>query len=546
MPAPVAEVTTWGDLLVTAARRWPDRDAVAFPERRHTYGQLLEQAVWRARSLRALGIGPGDHVGVLMPNLIEFAEVIFGITLLGAVVVPINARYKETELGYVIENADLDLLITTDVIAEHVDFVDLLHRSLPGLDQQRDRTALSLAGAPRLRTVVVFGTSRPDGMLWQKEFEAGAEAVTTDDIDELRSRVAVRSVCIMMYTSGTTANPKGCPLTHEALVRSGRAMGRHRYLLTTEDRFWDPLPMFHMSAILPLTAVFDVGAVFLSLTHVEPGAAIDQMVAERPTVLFPAFPTLTAALIHHPRWGEVDLARIKVVNNVAPPEMLREFQAAYPDAVQVSAYGLTEATGVVSYNELTDTLEQRTTTCGRPFPGIEVRVVDPESNEERAVDEQGEIVIRGYCLFEGYYRDPEKTAEAVDPDGWLHTGDLGSLDADGRIRYEGRLKDMLKVGGENVAAVEIESYLGTHPAVKLVQVVAAPDARYVEVPAAFVELHDGASATADELIDFCRDKIATFKIPRHIRFVTEWPMSATKIQKYRLRDRIAEELREGA
>ena len=542
MPAPVADVTTWGDLLVGAARRWPDRVAIAFPERRHTYGELFDQATQRARSLRALGIGPGDHVGILMPNLIEFAEVLFGITLIGAVAVPINARYKETELGYVIENADLDALLTTDVIAEHIDFVDLLHRSLAGLREAPDRRALELAAAPRLRSVVVFGTSSPAGMISQAEFEAGAVAVTDDEIDELRSRVAVRDICIMMYTSGTTANPKGCPLTHEALVRSGRSMGRHRFLLVTEDRFWDPLPMFHMSAILPITAVFDVGATFLSLTHVEPESAIDQLVAERPTALFPSFPTLTAALINHPRWNEVDVSLIKVVNNVAPPETLREFQAAYPDAVQVSAYGLTEATGVVSFNELTDTLEERTSTCGRPFPGIEVRIVDPESNEELGIDKRGEIVVRGYCLFEGYYRDSEKTAEAVDGAGWLHTGDVGSLDAGGRIRYHGRLKDMLKVGGENVAAVEIESYLGTHPAVKLVQVVAAPDAKYVEVPAAFVELHEDASATADDLIEFCRDKIATFKIPRYVRFVTEWPMSATKIQKYRLRDRLIAEL----
>jgi acyl-CoA synthetase (AMP-forming)/AMP-acid ligase II len=238
----------------------------------------------------------------------------------------------------------------------------------------------------------------------------------------------------------------------------------------------------------------------------------------------------------------VDVRRIKAVNNVAPPDTLVEFQNAYPDAIQVSAYGLTEATGVVSFNELTDTLEQRTTTCGRPFPGIEVRVVDPESNRPLPTEERGEIVVRGYCLFEGYYRDAEKTSESVDADGWLHTGDLGSLDTDGRIRYHGRLKDMLKVGGENVAAVEIESYLGTHPGVKLVQVVAAPDAKYVEVPAAFVELHDAVEVSEEELIDFCRDKIAAFKIPRYVRFVTEWPMSTTKIQKYRLRDQITEEL----
>ena len=386
-----------------------------------------------------------------------------------------------------------------------------------------------------------MGVSKPDGMLSQAQFEAAAERIGEEEIEQLAARVAVRSVCIMIYTSGTTDLPKGCPLTHEALVRSGRAMGRERYLLTAEDVFWDPLPMFHMSAILPITAVFDAGATFVSMTHVEPDAAIDQIVEERPTVLFPSFPTLTTALIHNARWGEVDLTRVRVVNNVASPDMLRAFQAAYPDAVQVSAYGLTEATGVVSFNELTDTLDERSTTCGRPFSGIEVRIVDPETGEPRGVDEHGEINIRGYCLFEGYHRDPEKTAQTMDADGWLHTGDLGSLDRDGRISYQGRLKDMLKVGGENVAAVEIESYLGTHPAVKIAQVVPAPDPKYVEVPAAFVELHDGIEMTADELVEYCRGKIASFKVPRYVRFVTEWPMSATKIQKYRLREWIQSE-----
>lgn len=542
MSAPVFEVTTWGDLLVNAAQRWPDHDAVVFPDRRSTYADLLNGAIHRARSLRALGIEPRDHVGILMPNLIEFVELLFGVALLGAVAVPINARYKEVELRHVVENADLDILITTDLIAEHVDFVDLLHRSLPELAGAHDPRALELSVAPRLRSVVVFGNSSPQGMIPQAEFEATAETIDPVVIEALRTRVSLRDTCIMMYTSGTTAHPKGCPLSHEALVRSGRAMGRYRFLLEEKDSFWDPLPMFHMSAILPITAAFDAGCSFISMTHIDPDAAIDQIVAERPTVIFPTFPTLTTALIHHPRWSEVDVSRIRVVGNVAPPDTLREFQAAYPDAIQVSAYGLTEAAGVVSFNELGDSLEQRTTTCGRPFPGIEVRIVNPESNRPVPDDEQGEIVIRGYCLFEGYYRDPQKTVATVDEKGWLHTGDLGSLDADGRIRYHSRLKDMLKVGGENVAAIEIESYLGTHPAVKLVQVVAAPDTKYVEVPAAFVELHEGVSATADDLIEYCRGKIAAFKIPRHIRFVSEWPMSATKIQKYRLRDQIAAEL----
>lgn len=330
---------------MAAAQRWPEHVALALPGSRLSYSQLLARAIRRARSLRALGIGAGDHVGLFMPNRIEYVEILFGTALLGAIAVPINARYKERELGYIIENADLDILITTDLAADSVDFVELVRVSLPGIGEAENVTELHLSSAPRLRSVVVLGGSQPDGMLSQGQFEAAVERISEEEIEQLAARVAVRSVCIMIYTSGTTDLPKGCPLTHEALVRSGRAMSRQRFLLTADDVFWDPLPMFHMSAILPITAVFDAGATFLSMTHFEPDAAIGQIVTERPTVLFPSFPTLTTALIHHSRWGEVDLARVRVVNNVASPDMLKAFQAAYPDAVQVSAYGLTEAAG---------------------------------------------------------------------------------------------------------------------------------------------------------------------------------------------------------
>ena len=221
--------------------------------------------------------------------------------------------------------------------------------------------------------------------------------------------------------------------------------------------------------------------------------------------------------------------------NVGPEDLLRRYQEAFPFAVQVASYGLSEAGGVVAYCSMDDDLDARVTTSGRPFPGIELRVVDPETSETVSADTQGEIWVRGFNLFEGYWKDPAKTAEAMTADGWLRTGDLGSMDPEGRVRYQGRLKDMLKVGGENVAAIEIESFLANHPSVKLAQVVGIPDEKYLEVPAAFVQLHDHAAATADELVEFCRGKIASFKVPRRVVFVDEWPMSATKIQKFRLR-----------
>jgi fatty-acyl-CoA synthase len=477
-----------------------------------------------------------------MPNCIDFLHTFFGAALLGAVAVPINARFKPRELGHVIADGDLEVLVTSDIIAEHVDYVALLHETLPGLDAAPDPLALDLAAVPRLRTVVLLGAAGAPGMVDRSSFAALAGDVPADEIDVRRSRVAMRQVALMMYTSGTTAMPKGCPLSHEALVRTSVIAGRTRFGFTAADRFWDPLPMFHMSAILPLIGVMDAGAAFLSMTHFEADAALAMLDAEGATVSFATFPAVTQALLNHPDYHPDRWRRIRIINNVAPADTMRAMQAQMPHTIQISAYGCTECAGVVAFNEPTDTPEQRATTCGRPFDGIELGIRDLETGEPVGTGERGEIVVRGFNLFEGYYKDPELTAARIDADGWFHTGDIGALDADGRVSYLGRTKDMLKVGGENVAAVEIESHLGSHPAVSIVAVVGVPDPKYMEVPAAFVELRPGWDVGADELIEHCRKGLARFKVPHHVRFVTEWPMSATKIQKFRLAERLAAEL----
>jgi len=279
----------------------------------------------------------------------------------------------------------------------------------------------------------------------------------------------------------------------------------------------------------------DAGAAMLSMTHVDAGTALEMMERERATIAFPSFPTITQQLINHPDFRDRDLSSLRRINNVAPPDVLRQFQEAFPQAVQTSAYGLTEAGGVIAFNHPHESLETRLTTCGQPMPGLEAKIVDPDSGADLAVGERGEILIKGYSVFEGYYKSPEKNAEAF-IDGWFRTGDLCSMDQDGYIQFHGRIKDMLKVGGENVAAIEIESLLATHAAVTLAQVIGVPDAKLLEVACAYIELADGVFASESELIGFCRNKIASYKVPRYIRFVNEWPMSSTKIQKYVLRE----------
>lgn len=539
------EVAPFGDLPVRAAARFGDRDAVVFPDRRHGFAGLGAAAVRAARSLAGLGVRAGDRAGILMPNCMEFVEVLFGAAMLGAWAVPINARYKERELAHVVRDADLTVLLTSDVIDEHVDFAELLHRALPGLAEAPDPANLALEAAPLLRTVALLGDSIPAGMIGRDAFEAAGEAVDEAEVHRARSRVRLRDVAVMMYTSGTTADPKGCPLSHEALVRTSVAACRDRLELTEADRFWDPLPLFHMSAILPLIGCLDAGAAYLTLTHFEPGPALAQLRDERATVCFSTFPPITTALLNHPERGADAFARIRLMNNVAPPDALRRIHAALPAVKHTNAYGLTECGGVAAFSHPDDPPEKRPVTSGRPLPGIELQIREAETGAR--IDEpnrRGQIWMRGYCLFEGYHKSPDKNAECFDADGWFNTGDLGALDEDGRVSFLGREKDMLKVGGENVAALEIESWLQTHPAVAIAQVVGVPDERYDEVPAAFVELAPGAEVAPDELIGWCRGRIASFKVPRHVRFVAPgaWPMSATKVRKFELRERLLAEL----
>lgn len=538
------ETVRFADLLLRAAERDPDHEALVFPDARVTYRELEQRAFAVARSLLALGIGPQSRVGILMPNCIEFVELLFGISLVGGVMVPINARFAPRELAYVIENGDLEMVFTSDVVIEHVDYVERLHEALPRLRELPPMREIDLPEAPKLRSIVLLGGREAAGMATEREFAVFASEAGDEDVLTRHQRTSVRGAALMMYTSGTTAMPKGCVLSHEALVRTAVVAGRTKFRITPEDRFWDPLPMFHMSAILPIIGVFDGGGTFLSMTHFEPGTALHMLDEEHATLNFATFPAITQALLNHPDYHPDRWRGIRIINNVAPPDTLRDMQSRMPHSIQISSYGLTECGGVVAFNDPEDTLEQRCTTSGIPFDGVEVEVRDLLTGEPVAPGVPGEIVVRGYCVFDRYHKDPERTAEAVDDDGWFHTGDIGSMTAEGRISYLGRTKDMLKVGGENVAAIEIESFIATHPCVSIVAVVGVPDAKYMEVPAAFIQLRPGRHASEDEIIEFCRTGLARFKVPRHVRFIDEWPMSATKIQKFRLQERLTRELAE--
>ena len=538
-------VTTIGDLLLGAADRYPDTPALIFPDAQYTYRELAVRAIRRARSLQALGVRPRDHVGILMHTCPQFVEIFFAAALCGAVIVPINARYRPGELAYVIENGDIATLVTSDAIAEQVSFVERLSGALPDLESQTDVRALSLSRTPKLRNVILMGSSKVPGFVPERDFEAAAESVPERNVHMTRLGVRVRDVGLMLYTSGTTANPKGCLISHEAQVRNSIALGRHRYQLTHEDRLWSPLPMFHIAAVLPMLAIFDVGGTYLTMSHFDAGVALEMLERHEVTATYPSFVTIMQGLIYHPNFARTNLKRVKLMNSnlaVQPPAVAESIMRAMPQALQVGSFGMTEAAGTVCTGSPDEPESLRITRLGKPLPGLELRIINPESGHDVQTGLRGEVLVRGYSVLEGYYKDREKTAQAIDRDGWFHTGDIGSLDEHGTIMFHGRFKDMLKVGGENVAAAEIEALLGRHPAVKLAQVVGIPDPKYAEVPAAFVELNPGTAATEAELLSFCKAEVASFKVPRVVRFVQEWPMSSSKIQKFRLRQQLLTEL----
>ena len=338
-----------------------------------------------------------------------------------------------------------------------------------------------------------------------------------------------------MYTSGTTANPKGCPLSHASLIYVANSMV-DRWDMIEKDVFWDPLPMFHMSSILPFMACTISKSTFISTIHFDPDSSIKTLVEKNVSIAFPAFPAVMVSLINHQDFLPENLKSLRLINNVAPIETLRSFQNKVPQASLVSAYGLTEVGGVTSFGSPKDSLEDRISTCGKPWPGAEIRILDPETNEVLGPNEKGLIEIRGKHVFSGYLNDKKATKNALSSDGWFSSGDIGSLSEEGHIRFHGRLKDMLKVGGENVAALEIEAYFDSHKEVLISQVVGVDDDHLGEVPALFVERKPGSKVSKEDLIEFSKGQISNFKIPRYIVFINDWPMSSTKVQKFKLKD----------
>lgn len=535
------QMLTLPAVLDRAVDRSADKEALVFPNARLTYREFAERTKSVARSLLGMGVKPGDVTGALMPNCVDNLAVLFGSARIGALCVPINSRFRSRELRHVVRDSGMKVLFTSDIVAEHVDFTVRLHESFPELADADPGATARTEWAPALEHVVLFGSTRANGMVGPDGFAAFGETVGEAALDSAAASVTQELPLLMLYTSGTTAMPKGCPMSHRQVTSICLQVADHLGLVA-EDRLWNALPMFHASSLLPLIAAFHTTATFVSQLHFSADQTLRQIVDEDITFAWPAYDLIWQQLLTHPAFEASKLAKIRGLLMVGPPDTLKRMEKILPNARILNCYGITECTGIPVMAHHTQPQEVRIGTSGVPLKGVEIQVRDPESGAVLPPNERGLLWLHGEYLIPGYWKDPEKTAKSFDAQHWFNTGDLGSLDEHGYVHFHGRLKDTLKVGGENVAAVEIEDYLASHPAVKVAQVVGLPDQKLKEVPVAFVELISGKHATEQELIEFCQGHISSFKVPRMVRFVTEWPMSATKIKKADLRNQLLEEL----
>jgi len=529
------EKRTIGSLPAQAAARWGSREALRFQERRWSFAELSASIDDAARGLMVLGVEPGEKVSLWMVNRPEFIQTTYAVIKIGAVLIPVNTRFRTEDVAYVLGQSDS----TTLVISERsgpIDYVAMLREAVPSLG-----TGHSELADPRflmLRRVIVVGDGRHPGTVhWEDMRQAGASGEDRE-LERRAEAVSPDDTAFLMYTSGTTGFPKGVMHSH-AIVRNviDRAS---RMGITETDVIMNYLPLFHLYGFSEGLLMSMLTGARQVLTETFAPEEVLDLIRQEAATLLSGFDTHFKELCEAQERGPRDVSSIRTgilasgMSSSVPTarRARRVFGKSF-----LSGYGMSEFGVGATLSFLDSTEEQCVEASGYPAPGYEIRVVDPETGRDRPRGEPGEILVRSYMLMQGYYKKPEETERTIDTDGWLHTGDMGILRPDGHLRFVGRYKDMLKIGGENVDPMEVEAYLMGHPAINLAAVVAYPDARLSEVGVAFVRLEPGQALTEEQVLDYCRGKIASFKIPRRVIFVDEYPMTSSgKIQKAKLRE----------
>ena len=544
---------TIGELFDRQCNAIPDKEALVYnyPEigldLRLTFRQYKDEANRLAKGLLALGIEKGEHIAVWATNVPEWVMLEIALAKIGAVLVTVNTNYRAAEIEYVLEQGDITTLFMIEGFRGN-SYAESMYRIAPELKSVTDplHERVRCSSVPELKRVVLIrGSAQPGMMLYSQVAQLG-EGIPDEMLRERQSSLDPHDVIQMQYTSGTTGFPKGVMLTHYAILNQAHVsceIGN----LRADERYVTAMPFFHIAGSLGaiLFGVY-LGCTLVPLIHFDPEKELELLHREKGTLSFNV-PTMLVAMLNHPRFiaGEFDLSSLReIISGATPvPVVLMEQVKKKIGADCTIVYGLTESTGTVTETIQTDSFELKSSTVGIPHPHMEIKVADPVTCEPAGFGESGELMARGFLVMKGYYNMPDRTAETIDADGWLHTGDLATMNAWGYVNIVGRVKDMIIRGGENIYPAEIEAFLMRHPKIAEAQVVGVPDSFMGEEVAAVIRLGPGSSATDEEVRRHCRDGISRHKVPKYISFVTSFPLTASgKVKKFELKEQLINEL----
>lgn len=528
---------TLSQLLREKTKENPSQEFMVYSDRglRFTYQEFDKRVDDMAAGLYAIGVRKGDNIGIWATNVPDWLTYMFACARLGAVAVTVNTSYKLHELEYLVKQADLTTLCLTDGVKDS-NYVQMIKELVPELDEY-ERGCLKSKRFPCLKNVVFMGPEKFRGLYSTPELLLLGQHVDFEIIKKIESEVTSHDVVNMQYTSGTTGFPKGVMLTSHNIINNGYSIGESmRY--TSKERVCLPVPLFHcFGIVLGVMAILSHGATHVLLESFDPLVALASIHKEKCTAIY-GVPTMYIAELNHPMFNMFDMSSLRtgiMAGAGCPVELMKTVMDKMNMKEITSVYGLTETSPGMTQSRWNQSADVRATTVGYELPDIEVKVLNPETNEECAIGEQGEMCCRGYNIMKGYYKMPEATAEIIDENGFLHSGDLGVKDPDGNYRITGRIKDMIIRGGENIYPREIEEFLIDIPQIKDIQVAAVKSNRYGEITGAFIILHEGQTLTEEDVIEYCRGKLSKYKWPQFFMFLDEFPMTGSgKIQKFKL------------
>ena len=533
---------TLGQLLENTAARFPDNEAVIHADRdfRQTWSAFSASVDDMAKGLMALGVRKGEKVAIWATNVPHWLTLMFATARIGAVMITVNTNYRDAELRYLLQQSECENLFLIDGVRDH-DFVASAYEVIPELRLQK-RGMLRSETLPHLRRVFFLGEEKHRGMYSLPELFGLSQMVSDEAFAARKASLSPYDVVNMQYTSGTTGFPKGVMLTHVNIVNNGYWIGSHQNF-SERDRVCLPIPLFHcFGCVLGVMACVNHGATMVFLEMFSPVQVMTAVEQEKCTALY-GVPTMYQAILDHRMFSRFDFSSLRtgiMAGSVCPEPLMRKVMEQMNMREITICYGLTEGSPVMTQTRVDDSIERKVKTVGRAMPGIEVSIRNPDTGLDVPRGEVGEVCCRGYNVMRGYYNMPQETSDTIDAEGWLHSGDLGVMDAEGYVHISGRIKDMIIRGGENVYPREVEEFLLGLDGVADVQVVAVPSRRYGEEVGAFLIAKEGADVTPEDVRDFCRGKIAWYKIPRYVAVVESFPMTASgKIQKFRLREMAA-------